>query len=64
MVLVNEVEMLLKTQSRWNRLREVLNLTRCQSSMTHLLLSKNKFAAAGIQCLAAALGMSRRYKSS
>jgi Ran GTPase-activating protein (RanGAP) involved in mRNA processing and transport len=53
------MEMLLKTQTRWNRLREVLNLTRCQSSLTHLLFSKNKFAAAGISRLAAALCMSR-----
>jgi Ran GTPase-activating protein (RanGAP) involved in mRNA processing and transport len=53
------MQMLLKTQARWNRLREVLNLTRCHSSLSHLMFSKNKFATAGINCLAAALGMSR-----
>jgi hypothetical protein len=52
---INETEVLLKTQTRWNRLREVLNLPRCQSSLSHLYLSKNKFATAGIARLAAAL---------
>jgi len=47
-----------KTQTRWNRLREVLNLSRCSSSVTHLYLSKNKFAAAGISRLCAALHLS------
>ena len=56
---INETEVLLKTQTRWNRLREVLNLPRCQSSLSHLYLSKNKFATAGIARLAAALHTSR-----
>jgi len=57
--LINEIEVLQKTQARWNRLREVLNITRCQSTLTQLLFSKNKFAVSGISRLAAALGMSR-----
>jgi hypothetical protein len=57
--LVNEMEVLIKTQTRWNRLREILNLTRCQSTISHLYISKNKFAAAGISRLAAALCLSR-----
>jgi Ran GTPase-activating protein (RanGAP) involved in mRNA processing and transport len=56
---INEIEVLVKTQARWNRLREVLNLQRCVSSFTHIYLSKNKFATAGISRLAAALCMTR-----
>ena len=59
MALVNEMEALAKTQRRWNRLREVLNLQRCPCTLTHLYFSKNKFAASGIARLSSALCMCR-----